>query len=179
MLKGVPGIYIGMTLFFPYLGLVLESPSCPSEQNLNVSPFCLLLLGFPALKYPLAGFSWTQHKSQLRSNTDRVQCVSIDPATLPCLQELWICKTPGKDIVLLRRPFSLRMRTWLLLLQVRQSWLKAYTLQCMAQKIPKQLSSALVLYKAVQYEKQKYITGLLLSHPEKCLFVMFQMGAHC
>lgn len=26
-----------------------------------------------------------------------------------------------------------------------------------------------MLYTAVQYEKQKYIIGLLLSHPEKCL----------
>lgn len=42
--------------------------------------------------------------------------------------------------------------------------------------MPKRLFLALVLYKPVQYKKQKYITGLLLSHPEKCLSVMFQMG---
>lgn len=45
--------------------------------------------------------------------------------------------------------------------------------------MPKLLFLASVLYEPVQYKKQKYITGLLLSHPEICSSVMFQMGAHC
>lgn len=45
--------------------------------------------------------------------------------------------------------------------------------------MPKWLSLALVLYKPAQYKKEKCITGLLLSHPEKYASVMFQMGAQC
>ena len=45
--------------------------------------------------------------------------------------------------------------------------------------MPKWLFSALVLCKPMQYKKQKCITGLLLSYPEKCASVMFQMEARC
>lgn len=69
--------------------LELQPPYCPSKQNLN------LLWGIHSLASALS-----QH---FRSNVDGHFNVSV----FSCLQELWICKTPVKNIVFWRRQFYL------------------------------------------------------------------------
>lgn len=56
----------------------------------------------PALKYLLVASAFSQH---FGSNVDSLMC-QYRPSCFVLPARTWICRTPGKNIVLWRRPFS-------------------------------------------------------------------------